>query len=486
MNKNYKKPKKFDRNLIVLGAGSAGLVTAYIAAAVKAKVSLIEKNRMGGDCLYTGCVPSKALIRSAKFLAHARRAREFGFKSADVEFDFADVMQRVQRVIKTIEPHDSIERYSELGVECITGEAKITSPWTVEVNGETLTTRNIVIAAGARPFVPPIPGIEDIAYYTSDTIWELRKLPERLVVLGGGPIGCELTQCFARFGSNVSQVEMLPRLLIREDTEISEMVMQRFKKEGISVLTNHKAKEFLLENGEKILICEHEGKDIRIAFDELLVAVGRTANTTGYGLEDLEIPITNTKTIETNEFLQTSYPNIFACGDVAGPFQFTHTAAHQAWYAAVNSLFGDFKKFKVDYSVIPWATFTDPEVARVGINEIEARERKIPYEVTTYEIDDLDRAIADEEAHGMIKVLTVPGKDKILGVTIVGEHAGDLIAEYVSAMRNNIGLNKILGTIHIYPTLAEANKYVAGNWKKAHAPERLLKWVEKFHAWRRN
>jgi pyruvate/2-oxoglutarate dehydrogenase complex dihydrolipoamide dehydrogenase (E3) component len=486
MNKHYKKPKKFDRNLVVLGAGSAGLVTAYIAAAVKARVSLIEKNKMGGECLYTGCVPSKALIRSAKFLAHARRATEFGFKSADVEFDFADVMERVQRVIKTIEPHDSIERYTELGVECITGEARITSPWTVEVNGETLTTRNIVIAAGARPFVPPIPGIEDIAYYTSDTIWELRKLPERLVVLGGGPIGCELTQCFVRFGSHVSQIEMLPRLLIREDPEISEMVMQRFKEEGVSVLTDHKARKFLLENGEKILICEHQGKEIRITFDELLVAVGRTANTTGYGLEDLNIPITRTKTIETNEFLQTSYPNIFACGDVAGPFQFTHTAAHQAWYAAVNSLFGDFKKFKVDYSVIPWATFTDPEVARVGINEIEAKERNIPYEVTTYEIDDLDRAIADEEAHGLVKVLTIPGKDKILGVTIVGEHAGDLIAEYVSAMRNSIGLNKILGTIHIYPTLAEANKYVAGNWKKAHAPERLLKWVEKFHAWRRN
>ena len=485
MKKTFKKPKKFDRNLVVLGAGSAGLVTSYIAAAVKAKVTLIEKNLMGGDCLYTGCVPSKALIRSAKFLAHARRANEFGFKSADVEFDFADIMQRVQRVIKTIEPHDSAERYSELGVECITGEAKITSPWTVEVNGETLTTRSIVIAAGAHPFVPPIPGIEHVSYYTSDTIWELRELPKRLIVLGGGPIGCELAQCFARFGSHVSQIEMLPRLLIREDTEISELVMQRFRKEGVSVLTNHKAKEFLIENDEKVLICEHQGKDVRIAFDALLVAVGRAANTTGYGLEDLGIPTTSSKTVETNEFLQTLYPNIFACGDVAGPFQFTHTAAHQAWYAAVNALFGDFKKFKVDYSVIPWATFTDPEVARVGLNEIEAKENNIPYEVTTYAIDDLDRAIADEEAHGMIKVLTVPGKDRILGVTIAGEHAGDLIAEYVSAMRNKIGLNKILGTIHIYPTLAEANKYVAGNWKRAHAPQQILKWVEKYHTWRR-
>jgi len=415
MKKRVKRPEKFDNNLIVLGAGSAGLVTAYIAAAVKAKVVLVEKNKMGGDCLNTGCVPSKALIRSAKFLAHARRANEFGFKSADVEFDFADVMERVQRVIKTIEPHDSIERYTELGVECITGEAKITSPWTIEVNGKTMTTRNIVIAAGASPFVPPITGIEDIDYYTSDTIWELRELPERLVVLGGGPIGSELAQCFARFGSQVSQIEMLPRLLNREDTEISEMVMHRFRKEGISVLTSHKAKEILIENGEKILICEHQGKDIRIPFDALLVAVGRIANTTGYGLEELGIPTTTSKTIETNEFLQTLYPNIFACGDVAGPFQFTHTAAHQAWYVAVNALFGDFKKFKVDYSVIPWATFTDPEVARVGINEIEAKDNNISYEVTTYKIDDLDRAITDEEAHGLIKVLTVPGKEKILG-----------------------------------------------------------------------
>ena len=486
MNKHYKKPKKFDRNLIVLGAGSAGLVTSYIAAAVKAKVTLIEKNKMGGDCLNTGCVPSKALIRSAKFLSHAHRAKEFGFKAADIEFDFADIMDRVQRIIKTIEPHDSIERYTKIGVECIIGEARITSPWSVEVNGETMSTRSIVIAAGARPFIPPIPGIGDINYFTSDTIWELRQLPKRLVVLGGGPIGSELTQCFARFGSHVSQIEMLPRLLIREDIEISELVLQRFKSEGVSVLTDHKAKEFLIENGEKILLCDHQGKDIRIPFDELLVAVGRTANTTGYGLENLDIPTTSTKTIETNEFLQTSYPSIFACGDVAGPFQFTHTAAHQAWYASVNSLFGDFKKFKVNYSVIPWATFTDPEVARVGLNEIEAKEQNTAYEISTYEIDELDRAITDEEAHGVIKVLTVPGKDKILGVTIVGEHAGDLIAEYVSAMKNNIGLNKILGTIHIYPTLAEANKYVAGNWKRAHAPERLLKWVEKFHTWRRN
>jgi pyruvate/2-oxoglutarate dehydrogenase complex dihydrolipoamide dehydrogenase (E3) component/uncharacterized membrane protein YdjX (TVP38/TMEM64 family) len=481
----WSKPARFDCNLVVIGAGSAGLVSAYIAAAVKAKVTLIEKHRMGGDCLNTGCVPSKALIRSARLLSHIKRAPEFGIRSASAEFDFTDVMERVQRIIKTVEPHDSIERYHRLGVECITGEAKITSPWTVMVNGKTLTTRSIVIAAGAHPLVPPIPGIEDVGYVTSDTVWNLRELPRRLVVLGGGPIGCELAQCFARFGSQVTQVEMLPRVLIREDPEISGMVLERFRAEGINVLTSHRARQFKLESGRKTLICEHAGKGVEIGFDELLCAVGRVANTSGYGLEELGIPLSDTRTIETNEYLQTLYPNIYACGDVAGPFQFTHTAAHQAWYATVNALFGGLRKFKADYSVIPWATFTDPEVARVGLNEADAKQKGIAYEVTTYGMDDLDRAITDGEAHGLVKVLTVPGKDKILGATIVGEHAGDLLAEYVTAMRHRLGLNKILGTIHTYPTLAEANKYAAGAWKRAHKPERLLAWVERYHAWMR-
>ncbi len=484
----WKKPARFDRNMVVIGGGSAGLVTSYIAAAVKAKVTLVEKHQLGGDCLNTGCVPSKALIRSAKLLSHMARSQEFGIASAHAEFDFATVMQRVQSVIKTIAPHDSAERYRGLGVDVVQGSAKIVSPWEVEISrddGSTqrLTTRSIVIATGARPFVPPIPGLAEVGYLTSDNVWALRELPKRLVVLGGGPIGCELTQAFARFGAQVTQVEMAPRLMIREDLEVSELVTQRFRTEGIAVLLNHRAKQFISENGEKILIAEYAGQDVRIPFDAVLVAVGRAANLKGFGLEELGIP--TGKTVETNEFLQTNYPNIYAAGDVAGPFQFTHTAAHQAWYAAVNALFDPIKKFKADYSVIPWATFVEPEVARVGLNELDAKEKNIPYEVTTYGIDDLDRAIADGEAHGFIKVLTVPGKDKILGVTIAGEHAGDLIAEYVLAMKQGIGLNKILGTIHIYPTLAEANKYVAGNWKKAHAPKKLLVWVERFHAWRR-
>ena len=484
----WTKPRRFSRNLVVIGGGSAGLVTAYIAAAVKAKVTLIEKHAMGGDCLNTGCVPSKALLRSAKFLSHVERAKEFGCRAATADFDFADAMARVQRVVREVAPHDSVERYTGLGVEVIEGTAKLVSPWEVEVTRrggatERLTTRSIVIAAGARPFVPPIPGIEEVGYLTSDTVWNLRELPRRLVVLGGGPIGCELTQAFARLGSQVTQVEMLPRIMIREDEEVSELVTRRFRAEGIAVLVNHKAKQFVVEDGEKILIAEHEGREVRIPFDAVLVAVGRVANLKGYGLED--IGVATSRTVDTNEFLQTNYPNIYAAGDVAGPFQFTHTAAYQAWYAAVNALFDPFRKFKADYRVIPWSTFVEPEVARVGLNEQEAKEKGIAYEESRYGIDDLDRAIADGEAHGFVKVLTVPGKDRILGVTLVGEHAGDLIAEYVLAMKHGIGLNKILGTIHIYPTLAEANKYAAGVWKKAHAPQKLLRWVERFHAWRR-
>ena len=486
----WKRPRRFDRNIVVIGGGSAGLVSAYIGAAVKAKVTLVEKDRMGGDCLNTGCVPSKALIRTARLLAQMARARELGLRSASAEFDFGEVMARVQRVIRTIEPHDSAARYESLGVECLSGTATITSPWCVEValpGGEkrSLTTRNIIIAAGARPFVPPIPGLKEADPLTSDTVWDLKALPRRLVVLGGGPIGCELAQCFARFGAEVTQVEMLPRLLMREDPEISALVAQRFAAEGLTVLTGHKAMQVLTEGGDKVLVVEHAGIEKRIPFDALLCALGRTPNTRGYGLEALGIPLDAAKTVQTNEYLQTIYPNIYACGDVAGPYQFTHTAAHQAWFAAVNALFGRFRKFPADYSVIPWATFTEPEVARVGLNETEAREKNIPYEVTTYALDDLDRAIADEEAHGVVKVLTVPGKDRILGATIAGPHAGDLIIEFVLAMRHGLGLGKLLGTIHIYPTMVEANKYAAGAWKRAHAPRNLLAWIERYHAWMR-
>ncbi|MFC4252324.1 FAD-dependent oxidoreductase [Sinimarinibacterium flocculans] len=484
----YRRPRHFDRNLIVIGAGSAGLVSALIAATVRARVTLIERHRMGGDCLNTGCVPSKALIRSAKLAAQMRRAEEFGLAPVDARPVFAQVMERVQEVVRAIEPHDSIERYTGLGVECIKGRARLVDPWTVDVDGRRLTARDIVIATGAEPLVPPIPGLREAGYRTSEDLWDLRELPARLVVLGGGPIGCELAQAFARLGSKVTQVEMLPRLMMREDPEISATVQARFAAEGIDVRVGTRATSVVIENGQKWLVCEADDGPLRVGFDEILVAVGRVSRLGGYGLE--ELGVRTGRTLEVNEYLQTSFPNIWACGDVAGPYQFTHTASHMAWYAAVNSLFGPLLalrggRFRVDYRVIPWATFTEPEVARVGLNETEAREKGIAHEVTTYGLDDLDRAIADGEAHGMVKVLTVPEKDRILGVTIVGEHAGELIAEYVLAMRHGIGLNKILGTIHIYPTLAEANKYAAGRWKQAHKPERLLRWVERWHRWRR-
>jgi pyruvate/2-oxoglutarate dehydrogenase complex dihydrolipoamide dehydrogenase (E3) component/uncharacterized membrane protein YdjX (TVP38/TMEM64 family) len=486
------RPKRFDRNLIVVGAGAGGLVSAYIAAAVKAKVTLIEAHRMGGDCLNYGCVPSKALIKSATLAHQMRHGANYGLNDTTPMFSFKAVMQRIHAVIAAIEPHDSVERYTGLGVEVLQGYAKLLNPWTVEIalNGggtQTLTARSIVIAAGARPFVPPLPGLDDVGYVTSDTLWDafarLDDVPQRLVVLGGGPIGCELAQAFARLGSQVTQVEMAPRIMIREDEEVSALAKAALAADGVAVLTGHKALRCEVLDGEKTLVVEHAGAEKSIPFDQLICAVGRVARLQGYGLEELGIP-TN-KTVETNQYLQTIYPNIYAAGDVAGPYQFTHVAAHQAWYAAVNALFGDFRKFKADYSVIPWATFIAPEVARVGLNEQEARDKNIPFEVTRYGIHDLDRAIADSEAHGFVKVLTVPGKDKILGVTLVGTHAGDLLAEYVLATKHGLGLNKILGTIHTYPTLAEANKYAAGEWKRAHAPQKLLAWVEKFHTWRR-
>ena len=488
----WARPRRFDRNLVVIGAGSGGLVTAYIAAAVKARVTLVEGHRMGGDCLNTGCVPSKALIRAARLVQQMRRAPEFGIAGAQGQVDFAAVMQRVQRVIRDIEPHDSVERYTGLGVEVLQGHARITGPWNVEVTAadgtrQQLTTKNIVIAAGASPFVPPIPGLREAGCLTSDTVWNLTALPKRLLVLGGGPIGCELAQAFARLGSTVTQVEMAPRILGREDPEVAELVAASLQADGVRLLTGHEALrvETGAEGGRRLVV-RHAGAELELPFDELLCAVGRSPRVSGYGLEELGIALTPRRTVETNAFLQTRFPNIYAVGDVAGPYQFTHAAAHQAWYAAVNALFGRFRRFKADYRVMPWTTFTDPEVARVGLSETEAHEQGIAFEVTRYGLDDLDRAIADGSAHGFVKVLTVPGKDRILGATIVGEHAGELLAEFVLAMKHGLGLNQILGTVHAYPTWAEANKYAAGAWKRAHAPQRLLEWVRRYHAWERS
>ncbi|AEF53200.1 FAD-dependent oxidoreductase [Marinomonas posidonica] len=488
----YSNPKTFDRNMIVIGAGAGGLVSAYIAAAVKAKVTLIEAHKMGGDCLNYGCVPSKALIKSAKVANQIRHAEHYGLQSSEPSFSFQQVMARVQDVVRQVEPHDSVERYTELGVDVVQGYAKLIDPWTVEIQlneggTQRMTARSIVLATGARPFILKLEGLEDVGYLTSDTLWEAFSKrdtpPKRLVILGGGPIGCELAQSFARLGSEVIQVERSQRLMAREDEEVSELVETSLLQDGVAVLTSHTALRCERDGDVKRIVVEHEGEERVIEFDELICAVGREARLEGYGLENLGIETKGT--IVTNDYLETLYPNIYAAGDVAGPYQFTHVAAHQAWYAAVNALFGSLKRFRVDYRVIPWTTFIDPEVARVGLSEQDAKVKGVAYEVVRYGLDDLDRAIADGARTGFVKVLTVPGKDKILGVTIVGEHAGDLLAEFVLAMKHGLGLNKILGTIHTYPTWAEANKYAAGEWKRAHAPAKILNWLEKYHSWRR-
>ena len=497
------RPRSFDRNLIVIGAGAGGLVTAYIAATVKAKVTLVEAHKMGGDCLNYGCVPSKALIKSAKVAHQMRHADKYGLQATVPVVHFKAVMERIQKVIRAIEPHDSAERYTALGVDVRQGYARLISPWTVEITAadgstERLTARSIVIAAGASPVVPPLPGIEASNYVTSDTLWErfaeYDAPPRRVVVLGGGPIGCELAQALSRLGCQVTVVESSKQLLPREDTDVAGVVAGALAADGVDLRTGHTALrcESTSDNGavaqRSLVLQGPDGAEHTVAYDELVCAVGRKARLTGYGLETLGLPAS--RTIDTNEYLQTLMPHIYAVGDVAGPFQFTHVASHQAWYAAVNALFGDFRSFKVDYRVIPRTTFTDPEVARVGLDETEAREQNIAVEVTRYDIDDLDRQMCEEGAppssHGFVKVLTAPGKDRILGVSIVGPHAGELLAEYVLAMKHGLGLGKILGTIHTYPTLAEANKYAAGEWKRAHAPERLLRWVERFHTWRRS
>ncbi|MEH6445442.1 MAG: FAD-dependent oxidoreductase [Oceanospirillaceae bacterium] len=492
--KQWTKPRTFDTNMVVIGGGAAGLVSSYIAAAVKAKVTLVEAHKMGGDCLNYGCVPSKAIIKSAKVTEQIRHAENYGLTLSDsslenLQFSFKNVMQRVHDSIAKIEPHDSVERYTNLGVDVVQGYAKIIDPWTVEIqknDGEVqqITCQSIIIAAGAAPIVPDIPGIQETGFLTSDTMWEalakLDSIPNKMIFLGGGPIGCELSQSFSRLGAQVWQVEKNSRVMKREDIEVSELAQKALKDSGVSVLTDHQALRCENRADGKYLIVEHNQQEIALPFDVLICAVGRSARLSGYGLEKLGIDTKNT--VVTNQYLQTIYPNIYAAGDVAGPYQFTHVAAHQAWYASVNSLFGSFKKFAVDYSVIPWTTFIDPEVARVGINEQEAKEQNISFEVTRFDLSELDRAIVDGATNGFIKVLTVPGKDKILGVTIVGEQAAELLAEYVLAMKYNLGLNKILGTIHAYPTMSEANKYVAGEWKRAHAPQRILSWLEKFHA----
>lgn len=480
--RGWAKPQRFDYNLIVIGAGAAGLVSSYIGATVKARVALIEKHKMGGDCLNTGCVPSKTLIRSARLLAEARDSQRYGIRKMSAEVDFAEVMGRVRAAIKVIEPHDSPERYRGMGVDVIEGAGRLVSPWEVEVDGQRLSARAIVLATGAEPLVPELPGLDKIDYLSSDTLWGLEQLPERLLVLGGGPIGCELAQAFARLGSRVTVVEMSEQLLPREDSDVGQHLAEQLYAEGLELALRHRA---LRIEQERILVCEHDEREVRIEFDRLLIALGRKTRTQGYGLETLGVRLDERGRIEADPLQRTNFPNIYVCGDASGDYQFTHVAAHEAWTAAVNALISPFWTFRTDYRVIPWVSFTDPEVARVGLNERSAGEQEIKVEVSRYLLKGLDRAIADGDNQGWVKVLTEPGKDRILGVSIVARHAGEMLPEFVLAMKHNLGLNKLLSTIHVYPTWSEANKYAAGEWKKANKPEAALRWAQRFFGWRR-
>lgn len=478
------KPKKFDDNLIVIGGGAAGLVSSIIGSAVKAKVTLIEQDKMGGDCLNTGCVPSKAIIHAAKIVHENRQGHEKGLLcGSPAAIDFQQIMKHVHGSIKAIEPHDSIERYEGLGVSCVIGQGKIISPWEVEIQHsdgriEVRSAANIIIATGGQPRIPPIPGLDQVSYYTSNTLWQIKTLPKRLVVLGAGPIGCELGQAFARLGSQVSMVDKGAFLMPREDDDVSQLVADAMKNEGVLFMSGRSIVR--LSSTDDGHLAELDNGEV-IEFDALLLAIGRTGNTANLGLESVGLDVDSNGFLAVNEYLQTDCPTIYACGDVIGGYQFTHVSAHEAWFASVNSLFGRFKRFRADYRVIPWATFISPTVARVGLSTKDAKTKHIPFESTQYGLDDLDRAITDDAAMGFVRVLTVPGKDKILGVTIVGARADDLIAVFVIAMKHDLGLNKVLGTIHAYPTYMEANKFVAGQWKRKQVSAKLLAWLDCYH-----
>ena len=484
MAKAWTKPKRFDRNLIVIGAGSAGLVSAYIAAMVKAKVTLVEAHEMGGDCLNTGCVPSKALIKSAKVAHQIADAKRFGINTGNAAVDFPSVMRRVRDVITAIEPHDSVERFTGLGVDCVKGYARFIDPWTVDIDGTRMTAKSFIIATGAAPFIPPLPGVENSDYLTSETMWDALskrdKVPQRLLILGGGPIGCELAQAFQRLGAQVTIIEMAERLLLKEDADAAALITEKLKAESVDIRVRHKAVRF--DSGKRLVVDGPDGEAV-LAYDDIIIAVGRQPRVSGFGLEELGVVVDGR--LENDAFLRTNMPHILCAGDVAGRQQLTHGGSHEAWYATVNALARPFKKYRTDYRVLPRVTYTEPELATVGLTEAEARAEGLAFDVTRYDLDDLDRAIAESEAHGFVKILTAKGSDRILGATIIGQNAGEILAEVTFAMKHKMGLRKILQTIHPYPTWAEANKYAAGQFGLARKPEALLKWAERWFRWQR-
>lgn len=485
MSGRWTRPRHFDFNLVVIGAGTAGLIGALVAVKAGAKVMLVEARQMGGDCLNTGCVPSKALIHAARLVSQARSAERMGLLGPTGPADAEAALRYVRASIAAVAPHDSAERYKGFGIDVRHGHARIASPWTVEVDGTVVSTRAIILATGAEPAVPPIPGLADTGFLTSETLWNLERIPRRLLILGGGPIGCELSQAFARLGSTVTILQQGEHLLEREDDDVAALVQQRLTEDGVTVLTGTKAIAADCHDGKRKMLAERAGKQLHLEFDTLLIAVGRKPRTQGFGLEELGIRLGARGTVETDAYLQTLHPSIYACGDVAGPWQFTHAASHQAWHATFNALFGSLHRIRPDPGFMPAVTFTEPEIARIGLNERDAKHQNVPHEVTRHELRELDRAIVDDAREGFVKLLTVPGRDRILGATIVAPRAGEMLGEFALAMRSGIGLKKLFGMVHAYPTYIEANRDAAGEWRRKHAPEKLLRWLERYHAWRR-
>jgi pyruvate/2-oxoglutarate dehydrogenase complex dihydrolipoamide dehydrogenase (E3) component len=472
-------------NVVVIGAGTAGLVTAAGTVGLGGRVALIEAHKMGGDCLNFGCVPSKALISSTNLIQHIRRSEDFGLKAMEPQFRFEDVFTRMRRRRAIIEPNDSVERFEKLGVDVFLGRAHFVSPHEVEVDGTRLRATNFVIATGSKALLPPVPGIDDIPYYTNETVFDqMPSAPTSLLVLGGGPIGCELAQVMARLGVSVTVVELLPRLLPRDDPEAGALIEKQLRQEGARVFTGTRASGFVKKDGQIETTVEGGNGARALRTEAVLVAAGRQPNTEGLGLEAAGVEY-DKKGVKADATLTTSRPHIFACGDIVGPYQFTHTADYQARIVIRNILI-PWVKTKADYTWVPWVTYTDPEVAQVGLTEEDAAERGIAHAVHRFDWSELDRAITESEDKGFIKVLTPPGKDRILGATVVGLHAGDVLHELVVAGKHGIGLSRLSATIHAYPTLSQSVQRVGDQFQKTRLTPRVAGIFRWLYRWRRS
>jgi pyruvate/2-oxoglutarate dehydrogenase complex dihydrolipoamide dehydrogenase (E3) component len=470
-------------NLVVIGAGTAGLVTAVGAAGLGAKVALVEKHLMGGDCLNVGCVPSKAIIRAARAAAAIREASEFGVNvPTDPTVDFGKVMERMRRLRADISPHDSARRFTELGVDVFLGTGKFTGPNTLAIGGQTLRFAKAVIATGARAAAPPIPGLKDVAYLTNETLFTLTELPKRFGVIGAGPIGCEMAQSFARFGSEVFLVEAEHGILPREDRDAAEIVQKSLTADGVQLLCCGKNLKLAADPNGIRLQAESHGKSYDLVVDQLLVAVGRAPNVERLGLETVGVAY-DKKGVKVNDRLQTTNPRIYACGDICSPYQFTHAADFMARIVIQNALF--MGRAKTSSLIIPWSTYTSPEIAHMGFYEKDAKARGIGVDTFTQDFSKVDRAILDGETEGFVRIHVRKGTDEIVGATIVAAHAGDLISELTLAMKGKLGLKTVGGTIHPYPTQAEAIRKTGDLFNRTRLTPFVKNLMNRWLAWQR-